>query len=419
MRELKDGQHDRTLAELYRVSGEELSRQVERYVKAVESYVSLYGEEEVSVYSAPGRSEIGGNHTDHQHGAVLAAAIDLDTIAVVGKQQANTIEITSEGYRPISVDLGEIDKTGPEGTTLALVKGVAKGFQDRGFRIESFKAYVTSNVLNGAGLSSSAAFEALIGAVFSGMYNEGEISAVDIAMIGQYAENVYFGKPCGLMDQMACSVGSLVAIDFRDPSKAEMEKITFDIEESGYALCIIDTKGSHADLTDDYAAIPAEMKAVARALGKEVLREVPADEFYANIGSVRETCGDRAVLRAIHFFEENQRAIDEAAALKAGSMETFLKLYAQSAKSSFEYLQNIYSVKNLQNQAVAVALAVSEHILGGNGLSRVHGGGFAGTIQTFVKKEFAEEYKARMEAILGRDTCHMLRIRPCGGIQVI
>ncbi len=419
IQELKNGTYNNSLTDIYQATNDALTAQIDRYVKAIESYITLYGDEEVAIYSAPGRSEIGGNHTDHQHGAVLAAAINLDAIAVVGNNIENKIELTSEGYKPITIDMNDINTIGPKGTTLALIKGVAKGLIEHNFKVGPFKAYVTSDVLNGAGMSSSAAFETVIGTIFSGMFNDRKVTPVDIAIIGQYAENVYFGKPCGLMDQMACSVGSLVAIDFKNPSMPIVEKITFDLGANNYSLCIIDTKGSHADLTDDYAAIPADMKSVAKQFGKEVLREIPVDKFYKNIPKIREKCGDRAVLRAIHFFGENQRAIDEAAALKAGDFDAFKNIFVQSAKSSFQYLQNIYSSKDLNNQAVSIALAVSENILGDNGVCRVHGGGFAGTIQAFVKTDFVNEYKTRIEAVMGEGTCHILQVRPFGGIQIL
>ena len=418
--QFKNKELDNRLADIYGDSPEVVEDQRIRYLKALENYEQLFGDTEVEIYSAPGRTEIGGNHTDHQHGMVLAGSVNLDTIAVVGKNDKNTIELVSEGYAPIKVDLDDlaVDKDA-YGTTAALIKGAAAGLQERGYKIGPFKAYMTSNVLNGAGLSSSAAFETAIGTIFSGMYNEGKVSPVEIAMIGQYAENVYFGKPCGLMDQMACSVGSIVAIDFKDTSKPSVEKVEFDLDAQGYSLCIVDTKGSHADLTEDYAAVPREMKEIAALFGKQVLREVLGDEFYEKLPELYETIGHRNILRALHFLEEDKRVEKEVQVLQEGSFTEFLKLVEESGDSSYKYLQNIYSNKDVQNQSVSIGLAFSEKFLGPNGVCRVHGGGFAGTIQVFVKKEAVSDYKEKIEGIFGKGTCHVLRIRKYGGVKVL
>jgi galactokinase len=394
--------------------------QKDRYIQAVKSFVDLYGEAEVNIISAPGRTEVGGNHTDHQHGQVLAASINDDAIAVVSKNDSGVVNIKSEGYDMITFSLDDIlKKDEEEGTTLALIKGVLKGCQDRGFNIGSFNAYITSDVLGGSGLSSSAAFETVIGNIISGLYNDMKIDAVTIAIIGQFAENKYFGKPCGLMDQMACSVGSLCHIDFKDPTDPVIERITFALDGAGYALCITDTKGSHADLPDDYAAVPAEMKAVAALFDKEVLIEVTEDEILENAAKIRSECGDRAFLRAMHFYAENKRVQKEAVALKAKDMDGFLKLVKASGDSSYKYLQNVYTSHDLTHQNVAVALMLSEQILRENGVCRVHGGGFAGTIQAFVKQEAVDEYRSKMDAFFGEGSCNVLGIRKFGGIRIV
>lgn len=419
MQELQNGLLDSRLADIYAADECETRRQNARYRKALERYVELFGAEEVEVYSAPGRTEIGGNHTDHQHGMVLAASVNLDTIAVVGHNDENRIELVSEGYVPVSIDISELEPDEKEyGTTAALIRGMAHGMKEHGYEIGPFKAYVTSNVLNGAGLSSSAAFETVIGAVFSGLFNKGEVSPVEIAILGQYAENVYFGKPCGLMDQMASSVGSIVYIDFKNPGSPVVEKIEYDVEKKAYNLCIVDTKGSHADLTGDYAKIPAEMKEVAALFGQEVLGDVTEEAFFERLPEIYSKVGDRSILRAIHFFQENERVGKEVRALRSDDFDEFLRLVKESGDSSYKYLQNIYSNHDEQNQPIAIGLALSEKVLREKGVSRVHGGGFAGTIQAFVKDEFVPEYKRMLESIFGEGSCHVLKIRKYGGIQV-
>ena len=404
--------------------------------KRIKNAVSGYGEhfgnaDEAHVFSAAGRSEIGGNHTDHQRGQVLAASLNIDSLAIAGAVSENVITLYSEGYDTFTVDLDALDPVSSEsGSTASLIRGVAAGFAKKGYRIGGFNAYVTSDVLGGSGLSSSASFESLIGVILSGLYNDDKVSTVDIAKIGQFAENRYMDKPCGLMDQMACSVGGFVHIDFAstgdgdplfDDSYPKIERIDLDPSDHGYCLVITDTKASHADLTDEYASIPAEMKAVAAFFGKEVLTEVSEEEFMNRIPEIRKKTGDRAILRAIHFFTENRRVIAESEALAARDFEGFLGQFASSAKSSFEYLQNIYSAKDPKQQGVAIALAVSEEFLSSplKGVARVHGGGFAGTIQTFVKTEFADEYIASMNAILGEGTAQKYTIRKYGCIRLI
>ena len=416
---LQKGELDNRLLDIY-VDSKQLDYQRERYINAIKRFEKLYLAGDVTLFSAPGRSEVGGNHTDHQHGKVLATSINLDTLGVVKATADNLIRIVSDAYDEIVISLDDILlKQEEKETTTALIKGVVDGFLNRNYKVGGFCAYITSDVLIGAGLSSSAAFETLIGTILSGLYNNMSVSPVEIAIIGQYAENVFFGKPCGLMDQMACSVGNLVYIDFADPSKPVVEKIGFDMEQYGYSLCITDTKGSHADLTDEYAAVPKEMKLVANHFGKEVLREVSAEDVLKEISQLRSSFGDRCVLRALHFINENNRVTKEVTALKNGEFQQFLKYIKESGDSSYKYLQNVYSNKDVQNQNVSVALAVSDIALQEYGVSRVHGGGFAGTIQAFVKNEYVANYKKYMDSVFGEGACSDLRIRKYGGMQVI
>ncbi|MCR5283045.1 MAG: galactokinase [Lachnospiraceae bacterium] len=417
---INDGQLDERLLEIYQTK-DRLSRERKRLISSIAEFSSLFPEDqEIEIYSAPGRSEIGGNHTDHQQGEVLAASITDDAIAIASRADAPRIRLLSKGYPMLTISIEDLQKDAyPDGTTEALIAGVAAGMKDRGYSIGGFDAFVTSDVLSGSGLSSSAAFETLIGCILSGLYNDMKLTDVENAMIGQYAENVFFGKPCGLMDQMACSVGSLCHIDFRNPSDPVIERIEFDLETAGYSLCITDTKGSHADLTDDYAAVPAEMKAVASLFGKNVLIEVTEEEVLQQATRIRETCGDRAFLRAMHFYAENKRVQQEAAALKAKDMDGFLRLVRASGDSSYKYLQNVYTSHDLRHQNVAVALMLSEHLLGDNGVCRVHGGGFAGTIQAFVKKDAIEAYRTQMDAFFGEGSCSVLGIRKFGGIRIV
>lgn len=417
--QLLSGKFDEQLKKIYVDEGK-ITYQRKRYENALESYEKVFGAGEVEVFSAPGRSEVGGNHTDHQHGMVLATSINLDAIAVVGLSSQSVIKIMSKGYGVTEVDIDNLECCDSEaGTTTGLIRGVLAGFKERGYYISGFNAYVTSDVLGGAGLSSSAAFEVLVGTILSILFNESKVDAVEIAQIAQYAENVYFKKPCGLMDQMACSVGGLIHIDFKDKEKPREEKVEIDFEAYHYSLCIVDTKGSHENLTEDYAFIPQEMKKAANYFGKQYLREVTEAEFYQAIKEVREATGDRAVLRAIHFFEEDKRVQLEVDALREGNFKLFLDTVKESGNSSFKYLQNVYTNKDLQNQSVSIGLAVSESILGEHGVSRVHGGGFAGTIQAFVANDFVEAYKKGMDAVYGEGSCHVLKVRPFGGCRVL
>ena len=369
-------------------------------------------------FSAPGRTEIGGNHTDHQRGRVLAGAVNLDTVAAVRCNGTSVIRILSEGYPLCQVDVQELTPVAEEiNTTLALIRGVAARFVQLGCKVEGFDAYVTSTVLPGSGLSSSAAYEVLIGTIINHLFFDGKVSQPEIAMIGQYAENVFFGKPCGLMDQMASAVGSMVTIDFLDKDNPVIEKVDFDFAACGHALCIIDSRASHADLTDEYAAITQELKAVCSHFGKDVLTQIPENEFIAAIKELREKFGDRAVLRAYHFYKENARVPQQVAALKNGDFDTFLRLIKESGYSSYMYLQNVIPAGYREHQDVALALSLCELYLGGRGAYRVHGGGFAGTVQAFVPTDILDSFRKGIDAVLGEGACHVLAIRPHGGVE--
>ena len=371
------------------------------------------------VFSAPGRTEICGNHTDHQHGCVLAAAVDLETVATVQITESNLIEVQSEGYPLVVVDLNDLSVYEEEkNTTAALIRGVASAFVQRGAKLTGFRAEVKSTVLPGSGLSSSAAFEVLIGTILNELFFDKKLSAIEIAQIGQYAENVYFGKPCGLMDQMASSVGGMVYIDFEDPENPKVQKIDVDLATFGYGLCIIDTGADHADLTDEYAAIPGELAALCQCFGKKYLRQIPKAEFVEKIAQIRGKVTDRAILRAFHIYRENDRVKQLVEALRWDDMEAFLDLINESGRSSWMYLQNITPTGAVQHQEVAVALALCETYLKGQGAFRVHGGGFAGTVQAFVPLDMLDSFKASIEAVLGENSCHVLNIRQQGGIRV-
>ena len=362
-------------------------------------------------FSAPGRTEIGGNHTDHQHGCVLAAAVDMTTTAEVTLNGTNIIHVDSEGYKPVEIDLIDLAvKESEKNTTAALIRGVAAAFAQRGYKLAGFDAKVKSTVLPGSGLSSSAAFEVLIGRILNGLFADNAVSAIEIAQIGQYAENVYYGKPSGLMDQMASSVGGLVFIDFADPKKPVVEKVDYDFAHSGYTLCTIDSSADHADLTDEYAAIPVEMKKVAKLFGKEVLREVDEAEFYEKVAEVRKETGDRAVLRAIHFFNENRRVQLQVRALKNDNFGAFLRYVNESGMASWTLLQNVVPLGAAQHQDMAMTLALCQQLLAGEGAVRIHGGGFAGTALAFVPNDKFESFKTAVESALGEGHCHKLAI---------
>ena len=416
---IQSGDFDDRLLDIY-VDENVLDYQKERYIKAIKKYEELYGEGEVEIYSAPGRSEVGGNHTDHQRGQVLACGLNLDVIAIVSKTDDNIIKIVSDDYNIKDINVNDLSKKdSEENTSESLIRGVAKRLKDEGYKVGGFKTFMTSDVLRGSGMSSSAAFEVAIGTIISGLYNNMEISPVFIAQASQYAENVYFGKPSGLMDQMASSVGSLVNIDFKDTKNPVIKKVDVDFAKFSHSLCIVDTKGSHADLTPEYAAVPIDMKKVAAYFGKEVLREVDEDEFYANISDIREKVGDRPVVRAMHFFFDHNTVTKEVNALEAGDFEEFKKHISASGNSSFKYLQNVYPASDVANQGLSVGLGVSERILDGKGAVRVHGGGFAGTIQAFVPNDMVSEYREEMDKLFGEGSCHVLKVRKYGGMKVL
>ena len=416
---INDGRADQSLVALYGEPG--LPRQRARYAGLLEILDAVApGHEEVAFFSAPGRTEVGGNHTDHNGGRVLAAAVNLDAIAAVARRDDGIISLQSEGYGESVVDTGRLDILEQErGTVAALMRGVCAGLAARGFRIGGFDACVTSDVLKGSGLSSSAAFEVLVGAILNGLYNEGGIDPLAVAQVGQYAENIYFGKPCGLMDQTASSLGGFVTIDFRDAARPVVRRVAFDFASSGHALVIVDSGGDHADLTPDYAAVRAEMQAVAVALGGQLLRDVSENQALANVPVLRAQAGDRAILRAIHFFEDDRRVAAQAEALEAGQVDRFLALVIESGRSSWMLLQNCYPPGSARLQGVTLALALSERLLGGRGAWRVHGGGFAGTIQAFVPRELLSGYLAEMRSIFGPGACHELSVRQTGAVRVL
>ena len=382
-------------------------------------FAAAFGGAPERYFSAPGRTEIGGNHTDHQRGRVLAAAVNLDTVAAVRLNGTDQIRIHSKGYPMSEVNIKELTPKEEEiNSTPALIRGVAARFVQLGCEVKGFDAYCESTVLPGSGLSSSAAYEVLIGTIINHLFFDAQVSQAEVAQIGQYAENVFFGKPCGLMDQTASAVGNLVTIDFFDRENPKIEPVAFDFASCGHALCIIDSGADHADLTDEYAAVPGEIKAIAAYMGKEVLTEIDEADFYAKIPELRKACGDRAVMRAIHFYQENARVPKQVAALEQGDFETFLKLIKESGYSSYMYLQNVIPAGYKEHQDVAVALAVCEHFLAGRGAYRVHGGGFAGTIQAFVPYDILDSFVAGMDGILGEGACHVLSIRPQGGVEM-
>ena len=423
-KQIQEGVYDAAFSALYGSEPATLAAQRERYSTLVDRFAEEYGaDREVRLYSAPGRTEIGGNHTDHNNGVVMAAAVNLDVVAVVSPNEDNVVRVKSYGFDKIDdVDLSILTPQKREMEHSAgLIRGVAAGFVEAGGKVGGFDAYTTSDVLRGSGLSSSAAFEVCMGAIFRGEYNDNDMekfSQVKIAQIGQYAENVFFGKPCGLMDQTACAVGSAITIDFKDPANPVVGTAKFDLATHNFALCISDTKGSHADLTDDYAAIRREMESVAEQFGKPVLREVDEQEFLKAIPTLRRKVGDRAVVRAIHFYNDCRRAADLCAAIRDDRFEEFLQLVIEGGHSSFEFNQNAYSIKNPQEQGVPLALAISQKVLKGRGAWRLQGGGFAGTIQAFVPVDLLEEYRAAIDALFGEGSCHVLSVRNYGAVPV-
>ena len=406
------------VATLYGAGEAELARQKARYGKLVERFEQRFGQEHGALcfFSAPGRTEIGGNHTDHNHGKCLAGAVNLDTIACVEKTDDGMIVVDSEGFAPITVDTADLSVNEKDyGTTLALIRGTAGVMQELGYAVGGFRATISSSVLRGSGLSSSAAFEILIAAILDGLYNGWVVDSKLRAVIAQKVENVYFGKPCGLLDQMAASVGGMVALDF-GAADAKVEAIACDFAAKGYALCVVNTGGDHGDLTDDYAAIPAEMKAVAAQFGKQVLREVAPEEFEQSIGRVRRAVGDRPVLRAMHFFDDNARVDEQADAIRRGDLAAFFDAVTRSGDSSWKLLQNVYARPNQEQMAMGIEL--SRRFLAGDGAQRVHGGGFAGTIQAYVPLARLDAYIALIEDAFGKGSCTPLMIRPEGAVMM-
>ena len=415
--ELSDGVHAARLASLYCCAPAETASEAARYAAVLDGLEKTFGSHaEAGLYSAPGRTEIGGNHTDHQHGRVLAGSVNIDMIAAAAPTDKNQLRVQSEGYDLCVIDLNDLEaRKEEENTTAALLRGECAAFTQRGAKLAGLDVYISSNVPKGSGVSSSAAFEVLIGVILNDCFMTEKVSPIAIAQIGQWAENVYFGKPCGLMDQMASSVGNIITIDFASPAKPVVEPVAVDFSKAGLALCILDSGADHADLTDEYAAIPAECRAVAAVCGGEVLRDVPFETFLAKLPECRRQCGDRAVLRAFHVYADNDRVAKQVAALHDGDFGTFLSLVNESGCSSWEYLQNVIPAGYKEHQEVGVTIAAAKHLLGDKGAVRVHGGGFAGTVQAFVPVEMLDEFKAGMEAILGEGRCHVLSIRPEGG----
>ncbi|HDK36554.1 MAG TPA: galactokinase [Bacteroidetes bacterium] len=407
---------------LYGSEASVIQKQIRRYERILKSFQENFGEKEAAFFSAPGRTEIGGNHTDHNNGKVLAAGVNVDAVAAAAKSSENRIVLLSEGYStPFAVDLNRLDPVIEEkGTASALIRGIAARFKTSKYEIGGFQAYVSSDVLPGSGLSSSAAIEVLIGVILNEFYNSGQIPPGTLAAIGQFAENVYFGKPCGLMDQMASAVGGVVAIDFKRPGRPRVRKIAFDLNAFGYSLLIVNTGGSHADLTRDYASIPSEMKKLARFFGKETLSEITIEAVYQNIRALRAAVGDRSILRALHFFAENARVDAQAQALEKGDLQAFLRLIGQSGNSSWKRLQNCTRAGHPEAQGVALALALTEDFIEttGSGACRVHGGGFAGTIQAFLPKKQVRPYKGMIEKTFGKEAVMNLAIRPAGALCV-
>ncbi|MBQ9685311.1 MAG: galactokinase [Oscillospiraceae bacterium] len=385
----------------------------------VSQFHTLFGDAEPGIWSAPGRTEISGNHTDHQHGKVLAASVNMDMLAAAAANGTDTVRVKSEGYELFTVKLDRLVPVEQEkGRTAALVRGICAGAVERGYTVGGFDACVTSHVLQGSGLSSSAAFEVLMAAVVNGLFCGGALTAADLAIMGQYAENRFFGKPCGLMDQMASAWGGIISIDFKDPAAPVVKPVPFDFAAVDHSLCMIDLKSDHANLTHEYAAIPGELGAVARMFGEDALRDVDEQAFYARLDEIRAEVGDRAVLRAIHIFNENRRVDASVEALEAGDFDRFLRLERESGLSSWLYLQNVIVTGSTGEQAAAVALALCEHVLGGRGAFRIHGGGFGGTVQAFVPNDLLDQFRRSVEAVFGTGSCHVMQIRPYGAIKL-
>lgn len=417
--ELKNGEYNEKINSIY-VSENAAKVQIPRYIDAVNAFEYIYGRTDVEIYSAPGRSEICGNHTDHQHGKVIAASVNIDAIGVAALNNSSEVHILSEGYKEIVVNINDLELRADESANpTALVKGIIKRLIETGYKAGGMNVYITSDVPEGSGLSSSAAFEILIGTIVSGLFNNMEISGVDIAKAGQYAERTYFGKPCGLMDQLGCAVGGAIAIDFKEETNPVIEKLDLCLDKNDISMCIFATGSSHENLTDEYAKVPAEMILAANYMGKDVLREVNEEEFVKAIPMIRAKYGDRVVLRALHFFREERNVDSAALALKASDINEFFRAIRNSGDSSFEFLQNVYSNKDIQCQDLSVAIAVTNEYIIDSGVCRVHGGGFAGTIQAFMKDELVSEYQKRMYNIFDKGVCYCLKVRKYGGVKVM
>lgn len=421
---LNGGNHP-FLKELYGNDEAILASKANNYLELANKFTDKYGETEMQLFSSPGRTEVGGNHTDHQFGRVLAGAVNMDNIAIAAPNNSDTIRISSEGYPEFSVNLKELTvDEAMFSTSTALVKGICYRLKELGFNVEGFDACILGGVPEGSGLSSSASFEVLIGAIISHLFNNGKLDAVENAKIGQWSENNFFGKPCGLMDQTACSVGGFITIDFKDNKNPIVKALDFDFAKTGYSLVITNTGGSHANLDSEYALLPQEMKALANELGQEVLRPISMNDVIKNIPTLREKIGDRAILRAIHFLGDNKRVVDQVAALENNNFQDFLNMVIASGKSSYMYLQNIYAQtkenfeSKMADQGVSLGLALSELVLSGKGAWRVHGGGFAGTIQAFVPNDLLDKYIGTLEHVYGKGKCHKLFIRSKGSVKV-
>ncbi len=417
---LRNGIYDEKLSRIY---GDGASRSVGRLLALVGGFCDFYGageDTQIALFSCPGRTELGGNHTDHQQGHSLAASVDLDTIACASPNSSGVIRVKSQHHRIAEIDLSRLEPQAAEtGSSPALVRGIAARIAAMGYPLTGFDAYTTTQVLRGAGLSSSAAFEVLVGEILNHFCCGGALTAFQLAQIAQFAENRYFGKPCGLLDQMACATGGVIAMDFRDKNEPEVRHVDFDLRAAGYALCMVDTGRSHADLKEDFAAIPREMGAVAACFGKSLLSQVSSADFYANLPEVRRRCGDRAVLRAIHFFQDDALVTRQLRAIQSGDMDTFLTLVSRSGRSSYMYLQNVSTYRDPAHQDMAVLLAVAEQLLGGRGACRVHGGGFAGAIQVFVPLDLVDTFCPAMERVAGAGACHVLSFRGTGACCLI
>jgi len=419
---LQDKRIDILFNQLYSHETSIIQKQIERYTVLINTFQSHFSNDDIHLFSTPGRTEIGGNHTDHNAGRILAAAINLDSVAVASKMDDQKVTLYSEGFdKPFIVQLNDLNPQDNEKeSTQSLIRGIAARFQALGFKIGGFSACITSDVLVGSGLSSSASVEVLIGTIFNAFYNQNKISPKELAMIGQYAENVFFGKPCGLMDQTTCAVGGIVTIDFRDAEHPEVQKVAFDFNAQNTSILVVDTGGNHADLTEDYAAVPNEMKSVAKKLGGQVVRDICADDLIAATPKIRAEVGDRAILRALHFLGDNQRVVDQVEALQQNNFDRFLQLVNDSGNSSFKWLQNVYTTKNVFEQGVSLALALTENYIrkAGKGACRVHGGGFAGTIQVFLHNDFVQDYIQLMESVFGKGSVQVLTVRPVGTLHI-